>query len=75
MGSSVIIKCFFLDRQSEKVLPKGRLHTVDLLSINRLDQLLFILKMFMFLFTQHNEEVDRTETSLSVRAPWGAVPT
>jgi hypothetical protein len=48
MGSSVIIKCFFLDRQSKKVLPKGMLHTVDLLSINRLDQLLFILKMYTF---------------------------
>ncbi len=75
MGSSVIIKCFFLDRQSKKVLSKGMLHTVDLLSINRLDQLLFILKMYTFLFSPYNEEVDRTETSLSVRAPWGAVPT
>jgi hypothetical protein len=46
---------------------RGRLSTVDLLVLNSLDQLLFILKiLFTVIF---NEEVNCPEPSLSVSIP------
>jgi hypothetical protein len=47
--------------------------TVDLLVLTSLDHLLFIVKLYFFLFyktTYLNEEVNRTEPSPSVRVPW-----
>ncbi len=50
---------------------------IDLLVLTRSDQLLFKLKLYIFLFYKkpillRRSTVLRLETSLSVRIPWGA---
>jgi hypothetical protein len=58
---------------SEEYLLKGRLSKVDLLVLTSSDQLLLLMKIFIFLFFFQTsyliEEVGRTELSLSVRVP------
>jgi hypothetical protein len=52
---------------------RGRISTVDLLVLTYLDQLLLILKVYIYFFyktSNINEEVDCTEPSLTVRISW-----
>ncbi len=59
---------------SEEYLRKGRISKVDLLVLTSSDQLLLLMRIFIFLFfflqtSYLIEEVGRTELSLSVRVP------
>ncbi len=57
---------------SRDALLKGSISTVDLLVLTSLDKLLFKLKLIFPFFktTYLNEEVNFTESSTPVRAPW-----